>query len=58
VASSLRFIGVILGPVLLALGFALGRAWVNARDLRAPEAATAPSTSSTPDIGSAKVGEA
>jgi predicted PurR-regulated permease PerM len=28
------FIGVILGPVLLALGFALGRAWVSAQDAR------------------------
>jgi predicted PurR-regulated permease PerM len=31
------FIGVILGPVLLALGVALGRAWVSAQDGRAPE---------------------
>jgi predicted PurR-regulated permease PerM len=51
------FIGVILGPVLLALGFALGRAWVNTRDARAPEAATVPIASSAPDIGSAKAGE-
>lgn len=28
------FIGVILGPVLLALGVALGRAWMSARDAR------------------------
>jgi len=27
------FIGVILGPVLLALGFALGRAWVSTQDV-------------------------
>ncbi len=35
------FIGVILGPVLLALGFALGRAWVSARDARTTEVAAA-----------------
>ena len=29
------FIGVILGPVLLALGVAFGRAWVSAQDARA-----------------------
>jgi predicted PurR-regulated permease PerM len=33
------FIGVILGPVLLALGFALGRAWMSAQEVRAPEPA-------------------
>jgi predicted PurR-regulated permease PerM len=41
------FIGVILGPVLLALGFALGRAWVNTRDARAAEVAG--SAASAPD---------
>lgn len=32
------FIGVILGPVLLALGIALGRKWISARDPGVPEA--------------------
>lgn len=32
------FIGVILGPVLLALGIALGRKWISARDPGTPEA--------------------
>ncbi len=32
------FIGVILGPVLLALGMALGRKWISARDTGIPEA--------------------
>jgi predicted PurR-regulated permease PerM len=32
------FIGVILGPVLLALGIALGREWISARDAGIPEA--------------------
>jgi predicted PurR-regulated permease PerM len=32
------FIGVILGPVLLALGVALGRAWIGAREPGIPEA--------------------
>ena len=31
------FIGVILGPVLLALGLALGRAWVSSQDARLAE---------------------
>jgi predicted PurR-regulated permease PerM len=31
------FIGVILGPVLLALGLALGRAWVSSQDVRLAE---------------------
>ncbi len=31
------FIGVILGPVLLALGLALGRAWVSSREARVTE---------------------
>jgi predicted PurR-regulated permease PerM len=35
------FIGVILGPVLLALGFALGRAWVSAQDSRTTGVAAA-----------------
>ncbi|HUL63543.1 MAG TPA: AI-2E family transporter, partial [Burkholderiaceae bacterium] len=37
------FIGVILGPVLLALGLALGRAWMSGRDTHVAEelAATA-----------------
>jgi len=35
------FIGIILGPVLLALGIALGRAWVNTRSSALPEAAAA-----------------
>jgi predicted PurR-regulated permease PerM len=33
------FIGVILGPVLLALGMALGRKWISARDPGTPETA-------------------
>jgi predicted PurR-regulated permease PerM len=41
------FIGVILGPVLLALGVALGRAWVSAQDGRAPEVAAAQPTAAT-----------
>jgi predicted PurR-regulated permease PerM len=32
------FIGVILGPVLLALGVALGREWISAREPRVAEA--------------------
>jgi predicted PurR-regulated permease PerM len=51
------FIGVILGPVLLALRSALGRAWVNSRDARTPEVATAPITKPTPGTGPAKIGE-
>ena len=35
------FIGVILGPVLLALGMALGRKWISARDTGIPEATDA-----------------
>ena len=38
------FIGVILGPVLLALGFALGRAWISTQNARLPEAAAATAT--------------
>ncbi len=37
------FIGVILGPVLLALGVALGRAWMNARGAPEPVPGTAAS---------------
>ena len=32
------FIGVILGPVLLALGIALGREWISARQPSIPDA--------------------
>ena len=38
------FIGVILGPVLLALGLALGRAWISTRSGAVPEAAAATAT--------------
>ena len=38
------FIGVILGPVLLALGIALGRAWISTRSGALPEAAAATAT--------------
>ena len=38
------FIGVILGPVLLALGIALGREWISARQPGVPEAAGALAT--------------
>ncbi len=38
------FIGVILGPVLLALGLALGRAWISTRSGQVPEAAAATAT--------------
>ncbi len=38
------FIGVILGPVLLALGFSLGRAWISTRNSALPEAAAATAT--------------
>lgn len=38
------FIGVILGPVLLALGVALGRTWINARDPGVAEATGAVAT--------------
>jgi len=41
------FIGVILGPVLLALGVALGRAWVSTHDGRAPQATAAQPTAVT-----------
>jgi predicted PurR-regulated permease PerM len=43
------FIGVILGPVLLALGIALGRKWISARDPGVPEAtgAAAEATATT-----------
>jgi predicted PurR-regulated permease PerM len=35
------FIGVILGPVLLALGIALGRAWASSQEIRATESKAA-----------------
>jgi predicted PurR-regulated permease PerM len=38
------FIGVILGPVLLALGVALGRTWINARNPAVAEATGAVAT--------------
>lgn len=38
------FIGVILGPVLIALGIALGRAWISTRSAALPEAAGATAT--------------
>ncbi|MGH6610776.1 MAG: AI-2E family transporter, partial [Burkholderiaceae bacterium] len=38
------FIGVILGPVLLALGIALGRAWISTRSGQFPEATGAAAT--------------
>ncbi len=38
------FIGVILGPVLLALGIALGRAWISTRSGQVAEAAGATAT--------------
>ncbi|MBC8119017.1 MAG: AI-2E family transporter [Burkholderiaceae bacterium] len=38
------FIGVILGPVLLALGIALGRAWISTRSGALPEATAATAT--------------
>ncbi len=38
------FIGVILGPVLLALGVSLGRAWISTRNSEVPEAAAATAT--------------
>jgi predicted PurR-regulated permease PerM len=38
------FIGVILGPVLLALGFSLGRAWITTRNSDLPEATAATAT--------------
>jgi predicted PurR-regulated permease PerM len=38
------FIGVILGPVLLALGVAIGRAWINARNPAVAEATGAVAT--------------
>jgi predicted PurR-regulated permease PerM len=44
------FVGVILGPVLLALGISLGRAWISAQDsqpLHATESAAAPATEAT-----------
>jgi predicted PurR-regulated permease PerM len=48
------FIGVILGPVLLALGVALGREWISAREPRVAEAtgavaAAALTTAAQPD---------
>jgi predicted PurR-regulated permease PerM len=41
------FIGVILGPVLLALGIALGRAWISAQQSR-PQQTPAPSEAVAP----------
>jgi len=41
------FIGVILGPVLLALGVALGRKWISARDAGIPEATGAVAAAAT-----------
>ena len=38
------FIGVILGPVLLALGVSLGRAWISTRNSEVPGAAAATAT--------------
>ena len=38
------FIGVILGPVLLALGLSLGRAWISTRSSEVPEATVAAAT--------------
>ncbi|MEP6608882.1 MAG: AI-2E family transporter [Burkholderiaceae bacterium] len=38
------FIGVILGPVLLAVGLALGRAWIDTRTGAVPEATAAMAT--------------
>lgn len=46
------FIGVILGPVLLALGVALGREWISNRDPGAAEAAAAAATAVTTASGS------
>jgi predicted PurR-regulated permease PerM len=46
------FIGVILGPVLLALGVALGRKWISARDPGAPGAAGAVVATATEPTGS------
>ena len=46
------FIGVILGPVLLALGVALGRKWISARDPGAPGAAAAVATAAIEPTGS------
>jgi predicted PurR-regulated permease PerM len=48
------FIGVILGPVLLALGIALGRKWISARDPDAAEAtgAVAEATAAVEPTGS------
>ena len=42
------FIGVILGPVLLALGVAFGRAWVSAQDARVTSAATEAGAAAAP----------
>ena len=41
------FIGVILGPVLLALGIALGRKWISARDTGIQEATSAVAAAAT-----------
>ena len=42
------FIGVILGPVLLALGLALGRAWVSTQGARAANAGSVVTAAATP----------
>jgi len=44
------FIGVILGPVLLALGFALGRVWVNGQDAKSAEVDGAVSARAKQDV--------
>jgi len=47
------FIGVILGPVLLALGIALGRAWMNSREGRSAPSGHPAELHSLPPTGSA-----
>ncbi|MGE5714022.1 MAG: AI-2E family transporter [Betaproteobacteria bacterium] len=42
------FIGVILGPVLLALGLALGRAWVSSREARVTDVDSVASAAAPP----------
>lgn len=45
------FIGVILGPVLLALGIALGRAWIDSREFRdAPAEAPLAASTHAPSV--------
>jgi predicted PurR-regulated permease PerM len=51
------FIGVILGPVLLALGFALGRAWMSAQDARTTDVAAAQVSAVSPSRATPGVGE-